>query len=249
VADLTGEIVRQPASIVAVVPIKAPARAKMRLELPARTRQQLALAFALDTVAAATGSGVFSSVLVVTSDPRVRQAMRRRRVTVVAEKGTAGLAGAVHEGCRWGRVQFPGAATLVVPSDLPSMTAKELAATVSRAVAYEASFVRDAFGKGTTLLYRSSQSQIRAHYGPGSAALHLAAGAEDLEGVAPAVRHDIDTLADLAGAMELGVGATTRAVVAAHRPILWPDARRAWDAEARPDVRRMRPPKLRYGGG
>jgi 2-phospho-L-lactate guanylyltransferase len=221
----------------------------MRLDLPARTRQQLALAFALDTVAAATASEAFSSVLVVTSDPRVRQAMPRSGVTVVAEKGTAGLAGAVHEGCRWARVQFPRAATLVLPSDLPSMTAKELAAAVDLAVGHEASFVRDALGKGTMLLYRSSQSQIREHYGPGSATLHFAAGATDLEGVAPTVRHDIDTLADLAGAMALGVGAMTRAVVAAHRPILWPDAGQAWDAEARPDFRRVRPPKLSYGCG
>ena len=53
-------------------------------------------------------------------------------------------------------------------------------------------------------------------YGPASAAAHRAAGAVELTGDWPSLRHDVDTAADLRTAAELGLGPATSAWTATH---------------------------------
>jgi 2-phospho-L-lactate guanylyltransferase len=54
----------------------------------------------------------------------------------------------------------------------------------------------------------------------GSFAKHRAGGAVDLTGLADAgMRRDVDTVADLAAAVQLGVGAATAAALARYREV------------------------------
>ena len=74
----------------------------------------------------------------------------------------------------------------------------------------------DADGTGTTLLATAPGSPVRPRYGPGSARAHRAAGAVELVGDWPSLRHDVDTAADLLAAASLGLGPATSAWTAAH---------------------------------
>jgi len=76
------------------VPVKVLSLAKSRLALSAEQRRALALAFALDTVAALFGSPLVAAVVVVTADPDVKRGMRNHPVRLTDEDG-AGLQTAV----------------------------------------------------------------------------------------------------------------------------------------------------------
>jgi 2-phospho-L-lactate guanylyltransferase len=73
-------------------------------------------------------------------------------------------------------------------------------------------FVADTAGTGTTLLAAAPGVPLGPRFGPDSAARHAASGATALAGAWPSLRRDVDTAADLAEALVLGVGAATAAV-------------------------------------
>ncbi len=75
-------------------------------------------------------------------------------------------------------------------------------------------FVADAEGTGTTLLVAAPGVTLDPRFGGGSAARHAASGAAALDGEWPGLRRDVDTPADLAAALALGVGPATRAALA-----------------------------------
>ena len=60
----------------------------------------------------------------------------------------------------------------------------------------------------------ASGAALEPRFGGGSAARHRASGAVPLDGAWPSLRRDVDTAADLAAALHLGVGAHTRAALA-----------------------------------
>jgi 2-phospho-L-lactate guanylyltransferase len=76
-------------------------------------------------------------------------------------------------------------------------------------------FVADADGVGTTVVTAPDLDTFRPCFGHGSRAEHLAVGASeiDLEGV-PSLRRDVDTPADLADVLRLGIGPRTSRVTA-----------------------------------
>lgn len=203
--------------VTAVVPVKPLAQAKSRLALPAEHRQALALAFALDTVAALTGTSYVAGVLVVTTDDLVAGQVTGLGARVTDDRGT-GLGRAVREGIRVATAWHPESGVAVVPGDLPCLAPADVAevlVTSGADAGGRGAFVPDRAGTGTTLIVQAVGLAALTRYGPDSAARHRALGMRALDGAPVGARHDVDTWADLRAAMALGVGSWTRAAVEA----------------------------------
>lgn len=202
-----------------VVPLKPLAQAKSRLAAAAgAARPALALAFALDTVAAALDCGLVADVTVVTDDPTAGARLAGLGAFVVADVPAAGLNAALRYGAE--RVRERGAAggVAALNGDLPALRPAELSLVLAAAAqAPERAFLADAAGVGTTLLAAAPGIDLAPAFGGASRARHLASGAREitLTGV-PSVRRDVDTPEDLREALALGVGPRTAATCAAY---------------------------------
>jgi 2-phospho-L-lactate guanylyltransferase len=194
-----------------VVPVKRLEVAKSRIALAAADRADLALAMAMDTVAAAVACSQVGRVIIVTDDPRAVAALARDRVTVVADAPDAGLNPAL----RHGAIAAAGGRVVAVSSDLPALTPDALAAVLDAAAPHPRGVVADESGIGTTVLSASSVAQFEPAFGVASFAAHRHDGSVDLTGLAaPSVRRDVDTLDELREALRMGVGEATQRVVA-----------------------------------
>ncbi|KQX69793.1 2-phospho-L-lactate guanylyltransferase [Angustibacter sp. Root456] len=200
--------------VTAVVPVKPLALAKSRLALAPAQRQSLALAFAVDTVCALTGSPLVAGVLVVTADPIVSDRLRELGVRV-AEDDASGLGAAVHHGLQVARRWTPDAGVAVVPADLACLRPDDVTQVLTAAQATRGAFVPDRAATGTTLLVQPTGHLAAAHYGPGSAARHRLMGLVALDDAPARARHDVDTVDDLRAAQALGVGPQTAAALLA----------------------------------
>lgn len=203
--------------VTAVVPVKPLAMAKTRLALPAAHRQALALAFALDTIAALTETAYVVGVLVVTSDETVADRVGRLGVRVADDRVT-GLGPAVREGIRVATAWHPDSGVAVVPGDLPCLSSRDVTDVLVEAAAHPSgpgSFVPDRAGTGTTLVVQALGLPALTRYGPDSAARHRALGLRALVNAPAGARHDVDTLADLRAAVSKGIGSHTRGAVEA----------------------------------
>jgi 2-phospho-L-lactate guanylyltransferase len=214
--------VHTPLTWSVVIPVKVLAEAKSRLaELADADRRALALAMAVDTVAAAVACRLVGAVVVVTDDEDVAGEARSLGAQVIADNPGSGLnqvliAGAEHAASRW-----PGYGRAALLADLPALSASELTAALSAAAAVPQSFVADAAGTGTTLYTASPGVAFSPRFGPGSRSLHRSVGASelDLAGI-PGLRQDVDTVADLRSATIIGLGrrsAASAALVIADR--------------------------------
>jgi 2-phospho-L-lactate guanylyltransferase len=204
-----------------VVPVKRLAEAKSRLETtPLEARPELALAFGLDTIAAARAAVSVGTVVVATSEPRAIEALELAddpalaRVQIVPDPG-GGLVAALRAGLAAVRAtRSADGAVGVLLGDLPALRPTELDAALGAAAAHALAMVADADGTGTTLLTGLRVRDVVPRFGPGSAAAHARAGHVALA-AAPGLRRDVDTAEDLAEVVRLGVGgATTRALAA-----------------------------------
>lgn len=199
---------------VALVPVKFLARGKSRLVgIGDHLRRDLAVAFALDTLAAVLATPVVSEVVVVSSDPEVVAHARRLGCTV--EPDTGDLNGSLRSAAgRLGPTR-PGTVPVAVCADLPALDPTDLEAALAQLSVHGALFAADHEGVGTTL-YAAPYATFDPCFGPGSRAAHRAAGAVEVLGVLARLRSDVDTRADLealAGTDRLGEH--TRAVLAA----------------------------------
>ncbi|PJE99312.1 2-phospho-L-lactate guanylyltransferase [Streptomyces carminius] len=195
-----------------LVPLKPLARAKSRLAAAAgdRLRSRLALAFAQDTVAAAAACPTVSGVVVVTDDPRAGAELALLGARIVPDVPGAGLNAALEHGEAAVRARCPGAAVAALNADLPALRPDELARVLGAAREYPRAFLADAAGVGTTVLTAVGGTPLAPAFGGPSRARHLRSGAVEivLPGV-ESVRRDVDTGADLAAALVLGVGPHT----------------------------------------
>ena len=197
-----------------VVPVKRLAHAKSRLAAyGGALRQELALAFAADVVAAALRCAAVERVLVVSDDERAAAVLRDLGATVVADAPDDGLNPALRHGAALLRADRPDCGVATVSADLPSLRAEDLAAVLAQVPRGGRAFVADADGRGTTLLAAGPGAELDPAYGGGSRTRHLASGAVELAGPA-ALRRDVDTPEDLRRALALGLGPRTSAVVA-----------------------------------
>ncbi|MEV5511236.1 2-phospho-L-lactate guanylyltransferase [Streptomyces orinoci] len=200
-----------------VVPLKPLALAKSRLAGTARPmpRSALALAFALDTVAAALSCGVVRDVAVVTGDERAAAELAAIGAWTVAEPPGGGLNAALAHGARAVRARWPHSAVATLNADLPALRPAELGRVLDCAAEFPRAFLADAAGIGTTLLAAGPGNALAPAFEGRSRQRHRASGAREIElsGV-ESVRQDVDTEADLRTALDLGVGPRTAALAA-----------------------------------
>src|SRR5437764_4062636 len=109
-----------------IVPIKRLAIAKTRLAEERDVRADLALAMALDTVAAARAATAVERVVVVTDEPSAAEAMRRMGAEVVADAPDAGLNPALTHGALSAAAGRGPVAVAALSSDLPALRASDL---------------------------------------------------------------------------------------------------------------------------
>jgi 2-phospho-L-lactate guanylyltransferase len=197
-----------------VLPVKRTAIAKSRLAAAyPQHRPELARAFAVDTTAAALESPLVRAVLVVTDDPVVSADITAIGGRVVPDLPEAGLNGALEHGAAVAALEFPGTGIVALSADLPALRPAELTAALAACVA-DRSFVIDQPGTGTTMLAAAAGVALDPRFGVGSALAHQASGAMPIELVAiESLRRDVDTAADLAHAVQLGVGPRTADVM------------------------------------
>lgn len=189
-----------------VIPVKG-SIGKSRLDA-GDARAALAVAFARDVITAARATSCVGDVVVVTCDPAVTQGIDGIEVV---DDPSAGLRAAIATGIAALDPEQPAA---VILGDLPALTPEALDAALLLAEHEERSYVPDAAATGTTLLAARRADALCPRFGPGSAELHRRAGHAPLP-IAPdsGLRIDVDELADLHLAIDLGVGEHTRAVL------------------------------------
>lgn len=208
-----------------VVPVKPLRRAKSRLRGALgggrhnlRFHERLALALAHDTIAAARSARSVRRVLVMSSDPVVASELAAIGVDVVPDPTGTGAADRLNDALRHGsdllRAADPTAMVGALQADLPALRPDELDAAIAAAAGASRAFCADAHGTGTTLLLAAPGVALQPSFGPGSALRHLQSGAIPLTGDWPGLRRDVDTLADLHDAADLGLGPHTRSVLA-----------------------------------
>jgi 2-phospho-L-lactate guanylyltransferase len=213
-----------PTGWVAVLAVKRLDAAKSRLALPRTVTAELALAFALDTVAAVLSSLSVTGAVVVTSDRRVRAEMTAAGASVVEEEVDGGLNAALALGIASAAADAPGRGVVLIAADLPALRGHELDAAMAAAAGVPVGLVADVEGTGSTLLCSGSPALLRPRFGAGSAAAHSADGARHLtspDGF-PGLRRDVDTVAHLAEAELLGLGTRTRSELVQRGPVSLP---------------------------
>ena len=204
-----------------VVPVKRLATAKSRLAVPPPLRAEVAMAMALDTVAAALACPRVALVVAVTDDERAVPLLEALGAEVVGDEPDAGLNPALEHGAKHAAARSADAAVAAMASDLPALRADALGVALDAASGVKSGCVADASGAGTTLLTALSVKRFAPAFGAGSWERHVAGGAVDLTGTADAsLRRDVDTLVDLRAALDLGCGAHTTALLARHPRVL-----------------------------
>ncbi|MGW1080355.1 2-phospho-L-lactate guanylyltransferase [Kitasatospora sp. NPDC002522] len=197
-----------------VVPVKPLAEAKSRLAALGALRPRLALAFALDTVAAALACPAVARVLVVTRDAAAAAPLTALGATAIADEPGGGLNPALAHGARAARRYAPHSPVATLSADLPALRSAELARVLAAVPPRGRAFLADAPGTGTTLLAGAPGVALRPAFGPDSRNGHAAGGARELLlPDVPSVRRDVDTPADLAAAAALGLGPATAALL------------------------------------
>lgn len=210
--------------LVALVPVRGLEAAKSRLgeALDAEERRELVEHLLARTIAAAAAVPGVAAVAVVSPDPAALALATDLDAVAVRQTGEG-----LNEGLAAGRdraVADGADALLVVPADLPGVSAGGLAAVVEAAQAAAADWaaghpiivlVTDRSGDGTNALLLAPPDAIPFRFGPGSRAAHeaaaRAAGAAYVE-VAGPLDLDLDTPDDLLAAEARGLGALSAEV-------------------------------------
>lgn len=210
-------------SVALVVPVKPLWAAKSRLRGAAGddpvAHARLALALALDTIAAARAARLVARVLVMSTDAEVAAGLAAEGVAVEPDGPRPGLNAALTHGAMLLRADGAGAVG-ALQADLPALTPADLDAALLAALALfdaggaDRAFVPDADRTGTTLLLAAPGTPLGPRFGRGSARRHRESGAEELAGEWPGLRRDVDTEGDLRQAADLGLGVHTRGVLA-----------------------------------
>jgi 2-phospho-L-lactate/phosphoenolpyruvate guanylyltransferase len=203
-------------SAAAVIAIKPIEHAKSRLALPDPLRRRLAWTMALDTLSALCRA--LPHVLVVSDQPALEARLHRAGLAmeVISESGHVGINSALTRGAL--RLHAQGfTSILACVGDLPALRPESVARVLDASRSHPRSFVADASGVGTTMLV-AHDVELAPQFQGRSAAAHHASGAVGLgaEAIGSPVadaRCDVDTEADLAAAIGLGVGLATSALI------------------------------------
>jgi 2-phospho-L-lactate/phosphoenolpyruvate guanylyltransferase len=191
-----------------LVPVKVLALAKSRLaELAGPRRGEFALTLACDTLAAALRCAEATRVIVITDDQVAGAVLAELGALVVPDEPRAGLNAALRHGAAFAAARWPGSGLAALSADLPALRPAELGQALAAASAWPTAFVADAAGDGTTLYAATPGHAFEPAFGLASRSRHAAGGAAEiaLDGI-PGLRRDVDTPADLRGAVALGLG-------------------------------------------
>lgn len=163
--------------IFAIIPVKRFENSKTRLAplLGLQDRIQLAGLMLQDTLAALTASGCFEEILVVTGDLRAREIAASRGARIIIQESDAGVNSAVALADAYS--EKAGAhATVVVPQDLPLMTAADMKQVCAFAAGGPCVAVCPSLRfDGTNILLRKPPLAIATHYDNDSYENHLRA--------------------------------------------------------------------------
>jgi 2-phospho-L-lactate guanylyltransferase len=200
----------------ALVPIRGLETAKTRLggDLDAEERRDLVIDLLRRTLVATRDARGVAGTIVVTMDPAAAGLARDHRAVGLVERAP-GLNGAIIA-ARSVAVARGASAVLVLPADLPAISADAVDALLGEAARAAASsagglvaLVTDQHGSGTNALLVSPPALIDPMFGPASRDLHgtaaAGAGATFLELEGP-LALDVDTTDDLVAA-EAALGA------------------------------------------
>ena len=204
-----------PPTYAVVVPVKPPARGKSRLVgIADGAREELAAAFALDTVTACLAAERVGAVLVATDDARFSAALAATGAPCIPDGDSSDLNATLRQTAAEARRRWPAMRPVALCADLPALDPADLDAALASPVLAGgvAGFVADAAGIGTTL-YSASWEAFDPRYGEGSRRAHLDAGAVEVTGPLTTLRRDVDDLPDLQAAAAVGVGGHTRRVL------------------------------------
>src|SRR3954449_4103241 len=203
----------QSSAVVALKPLRT---AKSRLRgVPAPYREHIAWCLAHDTITALAEA--VDREVVVSNEPSLASRLRSLapRVRVSTEGPSIGMNAALAAGAAQ---LVEGGAALVIAcvGDLPCLKPATVRRLIAAAVHHSRSFVPDASGTGTTMLLargvsldpRFQGASASAHRGSGAIALTEAA-----VGPLTDARRDVDTLADLADAVLVGLGSRTGSLI------------------------------------
>jgi 2-phospho-L-lactate guanylyltransferase len=201
-----------PTEWVIVVPVKGTSAAKSRLALA--DRGELAEAFAIDTVAAASSARGVLLVVAVSGSDSLDDELRRAGAHVLREATPSGLNAAIAQGILYAREAHPGAGVAVLLGDLPALAGSELAASLRLAAHVPRGFVPDAAGIGTVLVTAAPGATHDVQFGGASRAAHLKRGYVELDvPVDSGLRRDVDTADDLVAVAGRSLGPATAALL------------------------------------
>jgi 2-phospho-L-lactate guanylyltransferase len=196
---------------VVLVPVKPPALGKSRLGGPLGLgdleRRELAAAIALDTVEACRTATLVSEVLAVTDDAGFSAELAAIGCATIPDGVSDDLNSSLRLAAAEARRRWPDLVPAALLGDLPALRPGELDAALGSIEPGAPAYVADADGSGTTL-YTAAYDAFAPRFGAGSAAAHHAV-AQEVEGALPGLRRDVDDLADLRQAWQLGVGPRT----------------------------------------
>lgn len=188
---------------------------------------ELAKAFFLDVLSALHESPAVDDVIVVGTTPELAAQARRGNAMFVDESSTSAddanawsdLNAAVAAGFDVGRDRLGADFVVSVAGDLASLRSESITTLIQTMLTHDgggpqAGFVSDWSGHGTAVLGLTRESEIYPMFGNDSAANHRLSGAVDITAYAAVdVRLDVDTLADLQRAVDIGVGPHTSALL------------------------------------
>ena len=204
--------------------MKAPEQAKSRLR---ETRQngprlpdatELATAFLLDVVQAASRATRVAEVLVISPDTAVATVLHNQSSRFLVQDhdptrapAVTGINQAITQATLAIRATNPGTSVAAITGDLAALSSDSLDAALALADAFATTcFVADRQDTGTTALLLPRGTWTAPQFGAGSATAHRAAGIREIsDDVGLDLRTDVDTADDLAEAIDLGVGPNT----------------------------------------
>ncbi len=200
----------------AVVALKPLRTAKSRLRgVPAPYREHIAWCLAHDTISALAGA--VDRVVVVSNEPSLAGRLRSlgTRVRVSSEGPSIGMNAALAAGAAE-LVEDGVALVIACVGDLPCLKPATVRRLLTAAARHPRSFVPDASGTGTTMLLARGVS-LDPRFQGASASAHRGSGAialtDAVTGPLTDARRDVDTLADLADAVLVGLGSQTASLI------------------------------------